>query len=135
MINCNFKTECNATFKYSINSATFVYVTVFLTWNLSILNPTSQNFLTTKMPTICHLTPLTVPGTLLKMQPQYSQSEAHDLEVCNLQLFFLEKRRDLRTLTLCPNMDKNKIEAARAEKCARNLTPNKEIFKPKNTQL
>ena len=45
-------------------------------------------------------------------------SEARDLEACNSHLFSLEQSRgDVGTPILCPNMDKNKIEAARAEKC------------------
>ena len=41
-----------------------------------------------------------------------NKPEARDLEACNLQLFSLE----------CPNMDKNKIEAGRAGKCASYVT-------------
>ena len=45
----------------------------------------------------------------------YTQTEARDLEACNLQLFSLEQSWEIN---LMPNMDKNKFDAARARKHA-----------------
>ena len=52
----------------------FCNLNFFYRESFHFVNPTNQNFLTSKIPTICHSILVTLPGTLLEMQLHYSQS-------------------------------------------------------------